>query len=135
MDCKLKLLDGWCDVADISATAKQVSVALEMLEELYAGYIDYGIDRERAIAMTALMLASTQVEPLTPFSDTRSFNVNVCINGVRLHLQCTADKEYIYRKAAKIVNNHILEVKSRYTDPEEIWLRLLLELALATNKE
>lgn len=135
MDCKLKLLDGWCDVADISATAEQVSVALETLEELYAQYIDFGIDRERALAMTALKLASTQVEPLTPVSDTRQFNVNICLNGVKLQLRVTSNKVYIYRKAAKIVNNNFSEIKRRYTDPQESWLRLVLELALATNKE
>lgn len=45
-------------------------------------------------------------------SDTRQFNVNVCVDGVKLQLRGTSDKEYIYRKAAKIVNNHISEVKT-----------------------
>lgn len=131
MCCKLKVLDGWCDVSDVSATPAEVLVALQSIEELYAKYLGSGIDATRALALTALKLASEQIEPDSKMTDTTTHNVKVIIHGVELRLRAAESQEYIYRKAAKVANNLFGQIKSNMQDEQEVWYRVLLELALA----
>lgn len=131
MCCKLKILDGWCDVSDVSATPAEVLVALQSIEELYAKYLDSGIDATRALALTALKLASKQIEPDSKMTDKTMYNVNVIVNSVELHLRAAESQEYVYRKAAKVANNFFGQIKSNMQDEQELWYRVLLELALA----
>lgn len=131
MCCKLKILDGWCDISDVSATPAEVLVALQNIEELYAKYLDYGINATRALALTALKFASDQIEPDSKMTDMTMHNVKVIVNGVELRLRAAESQEYVYRNAAKVANNFFGQIKSNMQDEQELWYRVLLELALA----
>lgn len=133
MCCKLKILDGWCDVSDVSATPAEVLAALQNIEEQYAKYLDSGMDlpRARALALLALKLASDQIEPDSKMTDMTMHNVKVIVNGVELRLRAAERHEYVYRKAAKVANNIFGQIKPNVSDEQELWYRVLLELALA----
>jgi hypothetical protein len=133
MCCKLKILDGWCDVSDVSATPAEVLEALQIIEEQYRKYIDSGIDTPRALALTALKLASNQVEPDSKITNTTRHNGKVIVNGIELHFRAAESQEYVYRKAAKVANNIFDQIKPNIIDEQEVWYRVLLELALATK--
>lgn len=131
MCCKLKILDGWCDVSDVSATPAEVLEALQIIEEQYRKYIDSGIDTPRALALTALKLASYQIEPDSDMTDSTMHNIKVIVNGVELYFRAAVRQEYVYRKAAKVANNIFGQIKSNMPDEQELWYRVLLELTLA----
>lgn len=131
MCCKLKILDGWCDVSDVSATPAEVLAALQNIEEQYAKYLDSGMDLPRALAVLALKLASDQIEPDSKMTDTTMHNVKVIVNGVELRSRAAERHEYVYRKAAKVANNIFGQIKPNVSDEQELWYRVLLELALA----
>lgn len=131
MCCKLKILDGWCDVSDVSATPVEVGEASQNIEELYVKYLDSGIDAPRALALTVLKLASYQIEPDSDMTDSTMHNIKVIVNGVELYFRAVVRQEYVYRKAAKVANNIFCQIKPNISDEQELWYRVLLELALA----
>ncbi len=70
-------------------------------------------------------------------NNSKTFNINILLNGVRMPLKIQREDEEIYRNAEKIVNKYLEQYRRQYSQRsmEEILTLVAYQLAVIISKQ